>query len=87
MVHTAPLRQKTVEEHLPAPFRPDERLLLRVLTVVLASMFGVVVALVAGFLVWMDGASVAGAILTGSGAGGGALALALAVAGVLRRGL
>lgn len=62
-------------------------LTVRVLGVALAGALGIVVALVAGFLVWIDGVSPAGAVLTGGTAFAGTLVLALAVAGVLWRGL
>lgn len=62
-------------------------LVVRFLVVALAATLAIVVAMVAGFLVWIDGASPAGAALTGGGAFAGALVLILAIAGVLRRGI
>lgn len=61
--------------------------LVRCLVVALCAAVSFSVALVAGALVRIDGASWAGAALAGGGAFATALVLALAVAGVLWRGL
>ncbi|KPM50629.1 hypothetical protein ACG83_39540 [Frankia sp. R43] len=60
---------------------------VRVLSVVLCATVSVIAGLAVGILARVDGASLAGAALTGCGAFSVALGLALAVAGVLARGL
>lgn len=60
--------------------------MITILVVALCAALSALVASVGSFLVWIDGASPAGAVLAGGGTFGGAMALALVVARVLVRG-
>ncbi|CUU57364.1 hypothetical protein Ga0074812_11224 [Parafrankia irregularis] len=66
---------------------PADSVVVRVLVVALCATVSLIVALVAGMLVRLDGASLPSAVMAGGGAFAAAMFLTLAVAGVLARGL